>query len=168
MLRMAVRSGVDLATIAFHINEQLCDDLPRGRFITAWLAVIDADNRTLTSFSAGQGPLLYYSAEKNAFDVWQADTLPFGIMQGWDVSLRDPLRLHSGDMFAVLSDGIFEATNPESEQFGLDRVTQVLSLHRQAAPTQIVQALRAAVAEFARGVPTADDQTAIIIKCVQG
>jgi len=168
MLRMAVRSGVDLATIAFHINEQLCDDLPTGRFITAWLAVMDAADRTLTSFSAGQGPLLYYSAEKNAFDVWQADTLPFGIMQGWDVSLRDPLRLRSGDMFAVLSDGLFEATNPESEQFGLDRVTQVLSLHRQAAPTQILHALRAAVAEFARGVPTADDQTAMIVKCVEG
>ncbi len=168
MLRMAVRSGVDLATIAFHINEQLCDDLPTGRFITAWLAVVDAADRTLTSFSAGQGPLLYYSAEKNAFDVWQADTLPFGIMQGWDISLRDPLRLRSGDIFAVLSDGIFEATNPESEQFGLDRVTQVLSLHRQAASTQILQALRAAVTEFAHGVPTADDQTAMIIKCVEG
>ena len=40
------------------MNEELCADLPPGRFITAWVGELNATDRTLTSFSAGQAPLL--------------------------------------------------------------------------------------------------------------
>src|SRR6185436_1466089 len=66
MLRMAVRVGEDLAGIVHHLNAQLCADLTEGRFVTAWVGVLDARERTLRSFSCGQGPLLFYRAAAQA------------------------------------------------------------------------------------------------------
>ncbi len=67
MLRMAVRAGLAAGgsasrEVAQHINEQLYADLPSNRFITAWLAMLDAAAGTLTTYSAGQAPLLLYRA----------------------------------------------------------------------------------------------------------
>ena len=62
MLRMAIRTGEDFPAIIRHLNAQLCADLTEGRFVSAWLGLLDADEQTLTGFSCGQGPLLYYRA----------------------------------------------------------------------------------------------------------
>jgi serine phosphatase RsbU (regulator of sigma subunit) len=164
MLRMAVRMGERLPRIARHVNEQLCADLPEGRFITAWLGELNASDHTLTSFSAGQGPLLFYEAAKGACHVIGADTPPMGVMPDLDITIGEPIRMKAGDIFAVISDGIFEAANPEGKLFGTNRVVEVIRAHCGETPAQILAALRKAVDEFASEAPAADDRTAIIIR----
>ena len=85
MLRMAVRARESLEDIIRNLNEQLCEDLPEGRFITAWLGEIDVANRTLRSVSAGQGPILHYSAADDSFEIRGADTIPLGLVPDLDV-----------------------------------------------------------------------------------
>jgi len=164
MLRMAVRMGEELANIARHMNEQLCADLPEGRFITAWLGELNAANHTLRSFSAGQGPLLYYDAARASCQVIAADTVPLGVLNALDITIADPIRMKGGDIFAVISDGVFEAADPEGTLFGTERTVELIVAHHEQSPQQILSALRSAVDAFARGAPAADDRTAIIIK----
>ena len=166
MLRMAVRMGEPIPKIARHMNEQLHADLYGGRFITAWLGKLDAVNHTLTSFSAGQAPLLKYNAAMNKFDIFEADTAPFGIISKLDIPVSDPISLNPGDIFVVVSDGIFETLNRKREMFGIERVIEVISNHCQATPTQMLNSLKTAVVDFSEGLPAADDRTAIIIKSV--
>ncbi len=167
MLRMAVRTGENLETIARYLNEQLRADLPEGRFITAWLGELNAADRTLTSFSAGQAPLLRYEAGPGELQILSADTLPFGIVDDLDVKLAAPMPMMAGDVFAVLSDGIFEATDASGSQFGTGRVAEVISRHAHASPSEILEALRAAIDEFCGGTPAADDRTAVVIKATK-
>ncbi|MHC4966522.1 MAG: PP2C family protein-serine/threonine phosphatase [Planctomycetota bacterium] len=164
MLRMAVRSGEPLPSIVRHLNEQLCADLPEGRFITAWLGLLCATDRTLTSFSAGQAPILRYDAKRDAFDVMEADTLPLGVVEDLEIEVGAPMPMGPGDIVAVISDGIFEAIGPSSKQFGTDRVVEVIGAARAGTPSEIIEAVRRAVAEFTGGAPAADDRTGIIIK----
>ncbi|MBN2377346.1 MAG: SpoIIE family protein phosphatase [Sedimentisphaerales bacterium] len=164
MLRMGahIASGIDI--IAKHINEQLCDDLPEGRFITAWLGLLDHRKNTLTSFSAGQGPLLLYRAEQKEFQTFSSDTLPLGVLDCLDIEVAEPITLAPGDIFAVISDGIFEAANPDSEQFKQKRVRNVIAQNAHLSATQIIEALRQAANNFTHNAPPDDDQTIIIIK----
>jgi serine phosphatase RsbU (regulator of sigma subunit) len=164
MLRMAVRMGESLAKIAKHMNEQLHTDLYGGRFITVWLAKLDPKEHTLTSFSAGQAPLLHYHASQNRFDVLDADSPPFGILNTIDITIPDPIVLAPGDIFAVFSDGIFEASNGRKQQFGTERVMKVISKNRHKQSKQILAVLKKAVTDFTEGLPAADDRTALIIK----
>ena len=164
MLRMAVRMQPELAKIARHMNEQLCADLPKGRFITAWLGELNAADKTLTCFSAGQAPILRYEVACDTMHELAADTMPLGIKSDLGITIGDPIHMSPGDLVAVLSDGFFEAADYEGRQFGVDRVVEVISAHRRQTPGRILTALREAVATFTEGAPAADDRTAIIVK----
>jgi sigma-B regulation protein RsbU (phosphoserine phosphatase) len=164
MLRMAVRMDADLEQVALHMNEQLCHDLPEGRFITAWLGELDATRQALTSFSAGQAPILRYSAVDGRFRNLEADTIPLGIMPQAKIVIEKEFSMNPGDIFAVISDGIFEAENPEGEPFGAERVQDVIAALKDASAGRIVQALRKAVDDFTGGLPARDDRTVILIK----
>jgi sigma-B regulation protein RsbU (phosphoserine phosphatase) len=164
MLRMAVRSGETLPSIVRNLNDQLCADLPEGRFITAWLGWLKGADRTLQSFSAGQAPILRYVRKRDAFEVADADTVPLGVVEDLEFEVPEPVAMRAGDIVAVISDGIFEATDPSGEQFGKDRVMEVIRANRDRSPGTIIKAVREAVERFTAGMPAADDRTGIIIK----
>ncbi len=161
MLRMAVRMNPDLVSIAAHMNEQLCADLPGGRFITVWLGELNARNRTLTSFSAGQGPLVHYHAASGTAHLLPADTLPMGIVPDLPITLSDPIALEPGDVFAVISDGF---TETGGNQFGVDRVCDVLTTNADETASDLLGALRQSVIAFTGGRPADDDRTALVLK----
>ena len=164
MLRMAIRLGGDLPAIVRHLNAQLCADLSEGRFISAWFGEVDSRERTLRSFSCGQGPLLYYRAAEQACAVIQTDAIPLGCFDNLEVNLREPMRMGSGDIFVALSDGVVEAMNPEGEPFGTKRVIDVITRHSQASASALMSSLRDALNAFTKSSPADDDRTVIIVK----
>ena len=166
MLRMGVRSGVQIAEIARRMNEQLNADLDQGRFITVWLGELTPKNGTIKTLSAGQGPILHYRSEDDRFDLLKPQGPPLGVVADMAYEPAPPLTLQPGDLYAVFSDGIFEARNANKKVFGEERVQAVLREHRKAHARDILMELRRAVDRFAGEVPQEDDQTVILIKRV--
>jgi len=164
MLRMAARANEPLDSIATHMNEQLCADLADDRFVTAWLGLLDTRTHTLTSLAAGQSPLFHYVAATGEVVTRLADAPPLGVIDGLPMKPKAPIDLAPGDLFAVFSDGIFEAHSPQKEEFGDERVIALLKERHADGPAEILSALRAAVAEFTAGREQEDDQTAILLK----
>lgn len=164
MLRMGLRAGVGIRSIAEHMNRQLCDDLPAGRFITAWIGLLDQSSHTLLSFSAGQAPLLHYHAETDEIESVPAQAMPFGIMPDLDADVAPARPLAPGDFFVVLSDGFYEAARPSGEQFGEQRVYDMLRASRDLSASELLEAIRAACRDFTGTSEAEDDQTAIIVK----
>lgn len=166
MARMAVRLGAGLVELARQTNRQLCDDLPVGRFITAWFGELDATRGTLASFSAGQGPLIRYSSQRDAFESLDADAPPLGVLEQLQGDASAPIAMSPGDLFAVISDGIYEARNVRDEQFGAQRVIQSIRQARGGSAQHIIEELRRSLEQFTGAQPADDDRTAIIIKRV--
>ncbi|MHC4940076.1 MAG: SpoIIE family protein phosphatase [Planctomycetota bacterium] len=166
MLRMAARSGEQLESIVGPMNEQLYADLSDDRFITAWFGVLDARDHSLTSFSAGQGPMLHYVAANGEFDVLGSDAPPLGILEDLPVNIKAPIRLEPGDLFFVFTDGFIEAKTDEAGEFGVGRLQEVVRANLARTPSEILAAVRAAVDEFTGHGPLDDDRTAILIKRV--
>ena len=164
MLRMAIRVGEDLGAIIRHVNAQLCADLSDGRFITAWLGEIDARDGTLTGFSCGQGPLLYYRAADDRTEVIETDAIPLGCFEDLPVTVPSPRPMDPGDVFVVLSDGVVEAENASGERFGTERVIDVIARRHAEPAADIVAALREALAAFADGTPADDDRTVLVVR----
>ncbi len=166
MLRIAARMDSDLTSIAVHMNQQLCHDMPEGRFITAWLGDLDVATSTLTSFSAGQGPLIKYEAATGACHRTDADTIPFGLLPTVEINISQRLIFEPGDIYAVISDGIYESMNASGEEFGAHRVEEILRQHCKESACGISLVLRQEVDAFTNNAPAADDRTVIIIKRV--
>ncbi|MCA9294872.1 MAG: SpoIIE family protein phosphatase [Phycisphaerales bacterium] len=164
MLRLAARVGAVVPDLVHHINAQLCADLPSGRFITAWFAIIGPGSKTLYSFSAGQAPLLRYIHATQQVETFDADTVPLGVVPELDANLINTIDMQSGDIYVVLSDGIYEAMNPDMEQFGTQRVRDLIAAHHDASAETLVTIIRDAVNTFADGRPADDDRTGLIIR----
>jgi phosphoserine phosphatase len=129
-----------------------------------WLGELDVRASTLTSFSAGQGPLLRYDAKAGAFEERDADAPPLGILKTIEMKPVAPVPMRPGDFLLVLSDGFYEAAAPDGELFGVERVRKIAEERRAEPAERIVAALLAEVDRHLAGAPAADDRTALLIK----
>jgi serine phosphatase RsbU (regulator of sigma subunit) len=76
------------------------------------------------------------------------------------------LKLDSGDLVLLATDGFFEWENDQGEAFGVQRMEDVIRAFRDSAPHDIIARLYQAVVKFSNGTRQQDDLTAVIIKRV--
>ncbi|MFM7291602.1 MAG: SpoIIE family protein phosphatase, partial [Planctomycetia bacterium] len=69
-----------------------------------------------------------------------------------------------GDLLVLLTDGFYEWARADGEQFGAERVRELIRAHRHAAAAELIGLLHRAVVDFAAGTPQGDDLTAVIVK----
>lgn len=164
MLRMAVRLGAPLHDIAVHLNEQLGTDLSEGRFITAWLGILDRPSHQLLCFSAGQAPLFHYRAQSHSIDVLAADAPPFGVNPTLSGAIPVQIALEVGDIFLVISDGIIETRNGDGQVYGQERIKMLLMEHRDLSAQDWMALLVAELLRFSQQKHALDDRTAVVLK----
>jgi sigma-B regulation protein RsbU (phosphoserine phosphatase) len=165
MLRLGLRLSTDLDALLLDMNEQLHEDLPKGRFITAFLGTLDPVAHSVRYQSAGQGPVLHYRAAADVVDCYDATTPPLGIVElDPHLTNAEELAMEPGDLLVLASDGIYERINGRGELLGRQRVADVVRKHHELPASGILEALLADVNEFAGDTPHADDMTAVILK----
>ncbi len=166
MVRVAMRCGVGIEQAVRHINAQLCEDLPPGRFITAFLGRLDADVHRIEFHSAGQGPLLHFHAAAGRAHLSEANGLPLGIVDQGEVEEVElgTAGLAPGDVYAVLSDGFFEAADEDSRPFGNEAIVEVIRRHRDHSAKVILNRIVEAVRAHCGARPAEDDRTALVIR----
>jgi len=167
ILRTAVLLGgneVDIGKVLKIANNLLHDDLDDANLVTCFLGVLEQESGVLSYASAGHGPLLFYSASEDRFSRSKATGLPLGAMNDAPVPAVKKFHLnHSGDLMLIATDGVFEATNKNDEQFGVGRMEQVVRKHTGGTAAETVVSLREEVNRFASSMQ-ADDITAVILK----
>lgn len=164
MLRIGVRLRAGLDDVFAQINRQLCQDLGSERFVTAFLGLLDPSAHSIDYHSAGQGPLLHFHAHDHRFEWLDTSMLPLGIMEDPEGDGRQSMHLAPGDMIVLLTDGFYEYQREDNEQFGKERVADVILQHHHRTSRELLEALLAAMRAFAGGAPQMDDMTALIIK----
>jgi len=164
MFRMGMLLGTDLSELMSKINLQLTSDLPRGHFITAFAGILDGSNHRIRYLSGGQAPLMHFRADEDRVDWLDASTLPMGILAWHPVVAPPPIEMRPGDIFALLSDGFFEYADRTGEQFGKERIEEVIRLHRQETLEELRKRLCEAVRLYAAGHPQEDDMTVVLVR----
>lgn len=164
MMRVAFRCGVDLDQAYVHTNNQLSEDLPDNRFITAFMGFLDPGSHQVRFHSGGQGPILHWQAASNTPDWHAPTTFPFGAMQVNAAPTAGELELARGDLLALISDGVYEYTNDQGELFGNDRLARVFEQYHALPLPELTAKLLQAAAEFGAGAPQADDITLVLAR----
>jgi len=146
------------------INESFAEDLTPERFATFVAALCEEGSDELELLSAGHGPIFLYTAENQSMSVVGAQALPLGTFpERWE-ALPLKVCMKPGDMVILITDGFFEWENNNSEQFGTDRLAEVVRRFCNHEPEVIIAELYNAVLKFAEGTPQKDDLTAVLIK----
>ncbi|MHC4996944.1 MAG: PP2C family protein-serine/threonine phosphatase, partial [Planctomycetota bacterium] len=157
--------GLTLEQIFSHVNNQLTEDLPDNRFVTVFLGRLDSLNHQVHILSGGQAPILLFRHETQECEIINATHMPMGILEAPPPGSPHPNRLNPGDILALISDGIFEATNPSDKaEFGKQRVCDVIREHQGSTAVQIVEEVSKAVFRYTECKTQADDMTVFIVK----
>jgi len=132
-----------------------------GHFITLTYAIWEPRAKTLRLANAGMPlPLLVRKGQTRTIRV---EGIPLGLLE--HAQYQDQLvKLESGDMVAMFSDGIVEAANTKHEEFGPRRLENVLRRNSHRPPGEIIASLFDEVREFEEGRPPRDDQTIVLIR----
>ena len=72
--------------------------------------------------------------------------------------------MDTGDLLALLTDGITDAERPDQSFFGVEGALEYLEAHCGDSAQEIVDGLYRTVRDFSDGLPQVDDITAVICK----
>jgi phosphoserine phosphatase len=164
MLRVAFRCGAELDQAYTHVNNQLSEDLPDDRFVTAFMGMLDPHSHQLEYYSGGQGPILFFHSASGQCEWRRPSTFPLGVMEIDSPGEVQSFDFEPGDVLALLSDGIYEYVNDQGAEFGQQRVEQWISDHHRLDARESGKLLMQMVKEFGSGAAQADDITIVIIK----
>ena len=156
----------NLSTAVRNINLSFSEDVTPERFATFVAAVFQEGSHQVELLSAGHGPLFIYTARDKSFQYVSAQVLPLGILPEIDGAIPLKLPMECGDIVLLITDGFFEWENPTQEQFGTERLAEVVRRFSDREPEAIIAELYGAVVNFSQGTPQKDDLTAVLIKRV--
>ncbi|MHC5112353.1 MAG: PP2C family protein-serine/threonine phosphatase [Planctomycetota bacterium] len=162
--RASFPSREAMAELVNRINELLVEDLVAGRFITFVVAFLDPKDFSLELLSAGHGPLLLYTAGDGKVQEFAAHDIPFGLASGVGYGPPQRIEFAPGDMLVLITDGFFEWSNADGEQYGTTRLGEVIRAHAHLAPDEIISRIYNGVREFTGETPQDDDLTAVVLK----
>jgi len=162
-LLSAQGTAPDPAAILAHANDDLARENDSQTFVTVALAVIDAASGTGRIALAGhEAPFILSGAGVRAMaDLTRQP--PLGVMEGFPYR-SDPLSLERGEALFLFSDGVTEAEDGADGFFGRERLSDTLRPLGAAPPPEVVRAVLDAVADYAAGVPQADDITVLAVR----
>ena len=154
------------------VNRLLSGNMESGRFVTMMYAVVDTGRNVLTCARAGHGPLIHVAGAGGGVRVVAPDGLIAGLAgfeQRFEAIIEEETRaIESGDLIALYTDGVTEAMNSDEEQFGEQRLTQVLEEHRTADVATVRREILGGVSRFAGDTAQHDDMTLVLLKVQDG
>jgi phosphoserine phosphatase len=163
MLRVAFRLGADLDSAYLQDNNQLAEDLPDDRFVTAFMGFLDPQAHSVGFHAAGQ-PIVHFHAADHRCEWIAPTTFPVGVLPLAQAVASQRLQLEPGDILALVSDGVYEQPGPDAADFGQQRVCDILCSGHALPMQALSDRLLAAVEEFAAGIAQADDITVVLAR----
>jgi phosphoserine phosphatase RsbU/P len=148
------------AEVSTRLNRVLYSNIPLHKFITAFYGVVNIPNRSFTFTNAGHNPSLLVRANGECLRL-EAGGSVLGAFA--DLTYAEgTLQLSAGDRLLLFTDGLSEAVDQNNEQFGEQRLIDLLREYRDRTPEELKQIIFDAVAEFC-GYSFCDDAALMIV-----
>jgi sigma-B regulation protein RsbU (phosphoserine phosphatase) len=133
-------------------------------FTTAGYGILDPVQKTFSYARAGHNPLILYNSDRHPALITYS---PKGTLIGmpWALNCENAnIKLMSGDILFQYTDGITEAKSKAGEEFGFEKLCEVIEQVGSQGATAVANAVKRAIGEFSKGSKDADDVTMVIIE----
>ena len=156
VLRLIAQTNDSPGEVLKQVNNILLNDFQTTQFITLIYAILDPVKGTLIFANAGHLYPLYVSSVDSKFLKTSAG-IPLGISDSLFTDCN--IEFSKGSRLILYTDGLTEAMNETSEEYGMDRLKNHFS--KSSASIQTIQE---EIKVFAKGSQFSDDFTMVIIE----
>ncbi len=152
------REGQGPAELLGNVNRALCEENETNMFVTVWLGILDLNTGVMRCCNAGHE----CPAVLRAGGGYELLKDRHGLMLGAfddNILTEYEIRLNPGDRNFVYTDGAAEAINEKQEQYGTDRLLDVLNRLKDQDQKAILEGVLQDIRAFAGIAEQFDDIT---------
>ena len=153
--------GLSPAQVLAATNSSVCASNPQEMFVTVWFGILEISSGILTAANAGheypvlkQGERFELIKDKHGLVIGAFDGIKYSEYQ---------ILLHPGDKLFLYTDGVPEATAPDLQLFGTERMLEALNHDPEGSPRVVLNNVQHAVDQFVGVAEQFDDLTMLCL-----
>ena len=155
------------AEICTRMNDALSgEDNESGMFVTFFLGLVDLKTGHLDFCNAGHNPPVIGGGESHGEFLDMIPNAPIGLWPGLEYEGEEIESIKGRPLF-IYTDGLNEAENRQQEQFGDDRLLDILCTTHFDTARQVIDILKAEVERHRDGAEPNDDLTMMCVRIAE-
>ncbi|MEO6589481.1 MAG: PP2C family protein-serine/threonine phosphatase, partial [Pyrinomonadaceae bacterium] len=144
------------------VNQYLAENTPSNRFVTLFIAELDPETGKIAYINAGHNPPLIGRTDGSVEQLGSGG-FPLGIIPNAEYELGET-SLADNEVLVIYSDGVSEGSNLEGEEYGMERLTEVINKNLQQSASGLRDKIESSLSTFIQTAPAGDDITMVIVK----
>ena len=160
-LRALAPLGLSLDELAGRVNDLIHDNTAPDKFITAFIALLDPDSGRLEYVNAGHNPPFHVTGEE--ITPLSEGGLILGVMPTTIPYLVGACELKEGEGVVMYTDGVSEAMNDQRDEYGDDRLIDLLRKECSSPADRIFNQVQEDVRQHVGNAAQSDDITIIAL-----
>jgi sigma-B regulation protein RsbU (phosphoserine phosphatase) len=163
VLRFAMSLNFAPRELVNHANQAIIADQRSRMFATVFVGYLDLDAGIMRFASAGHNPPLLYRAATGLCEYLEVEGVAMGLFQDAEYA-GETATLAEGDILVLYTDGITEVIDADEEEFGEDRLEEIVAQNATRSAQELIDLIIEAAATFATDEGIFDDETLVVIK----
>ena len=167
LFRTVAKEGFPPAYVATRMNDTLTSENNNSMFVTMFIAQVDLKTGHMDFCNCGHNPpILVNELTTNGTEarfIKMEPNAPIGLWPELEYK-GEFIESISGQTLLVYTDGLNEAENNKLEQFGNDRLLEVMLKNKIRSTRQIIELLQEQVSNFVGEAEPSDDITMLCLR----
>jgi len=163
VLRTMAPETDSIAELMERINRFYIHNINFTTFVTVFIARFDPAIGILDYVNAGHNPPIHFCKQSDETKWLNPTIAAVGLSEDFHPHAAS-VKLTEGDVLLLYTDGITESFNLNKEQFGHDRLSELVRQNAHLSAPEMVQAVKQQVGAFGENQRPADDITIITLK----
>ena len=164
LFRTLANQQLSPSDICTHMNDALSgDENPTSMFVTLFVGMVDLVSGRLSFCNAGHNPPVIGGGNHHGDFLEMKPNFPIGVLSGLEFE-GEEIESIKGRALFIYTDGLNEAENREHEQFGDERLLDILRNTHFETARQVIETLAAEVEKHRDGADPNDDLTMMCLR----
>jgi phosphoserine phosphatase RsbU/P len=164
-IRALVPLDLPLTELTARVNDLMCPNTGGSRFVTFFWGCLDHRRRVFTYVNAGHNhPYLLHA--DGSMDRLDKGGMILGVMPTMVPYEDGTVALKDGDLLVLFTDGVSEAMNAASEEYGEERLEAIIRKAGRWGAQGLIDIIHQDIIAHAHGAPQSDDITMMVMRLV--
>ncbi len=167
ILQAHAEENVSPSNVLVKVNRLLYKTIEKNSFVSMFYAILDRNSNMITYSRAGHNPGILCSQQSGGTRLLLSKGMALGLEEGsifTSTLNEETIEIKSGDVFVLYTDGFTEAMNERHDQFGEDKLIQIIESNRNLAAKELINLVLKEVRKFTDNFPQNDDMTIVVLK----
>lgn len=163
VLRFGMQMNLAPEEVTRRANKLIISEQRSRMFATTFVSYIDPGSGLIEFSSGGHNPAIVYRSKNQDCEYITTDGVAVGIFKAAEYK-QGSTTLHHGDIMVLYTDGITEVINNNQEEFGEDRLKEIIVQNANETCSTLITIIMQAINTFSEDQELFDDATLVIVK----